>query len=147
MHSLQWALHNHSCARGCTSPGQLCPATAGPQLHKVKHTRKVGCGDGGGDATSIHPQLTTTVSLSEPSSDKCWLIRYATHYVFLVQFDRLIFYPKPEEATTNTKCMQGQEIQYNETWVMTLGTTLGCSKCHAQKTMVPKFVLGHNSVL
>ncbi len=94
--------------------------TCGQVLHKVKHTQEEGCGDGGREqqfhilsptqmATKAHPsqdQRLTHIHKSGPAPDFDWLIRYATHYVYQVQFDQhkpqmcfFFYHPKTQKPT------------------------------------------------
>ena len=60
---MQWVQHS-------TSAMHSVPFTTALMLHKVKHTRMVGCGDGGGVATSspcLQEQLTQDQILCKAS--------------------------------------------------------------------------------
>ena len=81
------------CNGCCTAPVPctLCLTTDALMLHKVKHTRTVGCGDGGRGATSTPMAKHNCRTMSNTK----WLIRYATHFVYLVQFDPCMMSSQP----------------------------------------------------
>ena len=74
------------CNGCCTAPVPciLYLTTGALMLHKVRHTRMVGCGDGGRGATCtpIAKHKLQNQVLHQMA------IRYAAHSVFLVQFDQ-----------------------------------------------------------
>ena len=120
---LQWVLHN-SCATSCILVASCCTrsSTPGRRLRGWREGATIHAPSPGGWLPGHIPSgpRPDQRNQSGQAPDHTWLIRYATHFVFLVQFDQIGSTPKykPSETTKRQAILsaQGGARHTSTTW-------------------------------